>query len=518
MSPETSPTNSLQAMIASAPLIAPGESLHWEQVVPLEAATAPPMAGNLLPSTLGTFARALAAATETPMELPVLATLAATAACVAGRAVIRPEPDYCESLNLWTMTALEPGNRKTAVLSLAFAPLRAWETDQAAAMKPLIERATLEREITEERIKSLKHRAQKADREELAALLESIQFEQASLPAVPKAPRLLVGDVTSEKLPMLMADNDERVCLVSDEAGIIGTVAGRYNGMVANLDIWLQAYSAAPVRVDRVSRDPLVLHAPVLTMSLAPQPTVVKAMPPEFLHRGFMDRFLLAMPTSPVGYRSLEAHPIPMAVKQEYEQLLNRLLQLEVGRLEDGRGEPHIIVLSVEAWAAWKEFSRAIEKGMRPGEKLEFIKGWSSKLAGNLARLAGIFHLVETQGNRPWDVPLAKETMEAAIRLVMALIPHALLVFDAVGADPELEAARQVLAWIKRTAKTTFTARDAFNALKGRFKRMEELRPALKVLQDRHYIRQLSSVERMGPGRPQSPSFEVSPWVVGSAK
>lgn len=517
MSLETSPTNSLQALIESTPLVTPGDPPQWEQPVPLEAATAPQVAGNLLPSVLGAYARALAAATETPMELPMLAILAAAAACVAGRVVIQPEPGYTEPLNLWTLTALEPGNRKTAVLSQAFAPLRAWEADQATSMKPVIEQAILERDITEERIKSLRHRAQKADREDLPALISAIQAEQALMPEVPKARRLLVGDVTSEKVAILLADNDERLCLASDEAGVIATMAGRYNHMVSNLDVYLQAYSAAPVRVDRVNREPLMLVAPVLTIALAPQPAVIKAIPPEFLHRGFLDRFLLALPISPVGYRSLDAHPIPVSTKQDYQQLLYRLLLLEPGRREDGSCEPYIIVLSEEARAAWKVFSKRIERGMRPGEKLEFIRGWASKLPGNLARVAGIFHMVETPGDRPWEVPLSGQTMEAAIQLVCALIPHALMVYDAVGADPELDAARHVLAWVRRAGKASFTARDAFNALKGRFKRMEDIRPALKILQDRHYIRQLPSPGRMGPGRPLSPSFEVSPWA-GSAQ
>jgi hypothetical protein len=514
---EAKPPTSLFDLIASTPDFIPDEPAPWEAVVPLDAASPLPLAGDLLPGALGAFCRALAAATETPIELALLTILSSTAACVAGHVVVQPEQGYIEPLNLWTLAALEPGNRKTAVLSQATEPLRQWESDQAALMKPQIERANLEHEITEERIKALKHQACKAGSGELPMLMEAIQTERASLPPMPKAQRLLVNDVTSEKLALLLAENDERLCLASDEGGIIGTIGGRYSGKVSNLDIWLQAYSGAPVRVDRISREPLILHAPVLSVVLSPQPAVVKTMPAEFLQRGFLDRFILAMPISPVGYRSLEPHPIPLRVKEDYAAQLYRLLAFESDRREDGQRIPHVVVLSQEAWQAWKAFSRAIEKSMRPGGSLEFIKGWGAKLAGNLARVAGVLHLANTPGDRPWEQPMSNETMVAAIRLMTGLIPHALIVFDAVGADPELETARYALAWIKREARSEFSARDLLIALKGRYKTMQEIRPALTILQDRHYLRSLPAPKREGRGRPPAPRYEVSPQVLGKA-
>jgi len=50
-----------------------------------------------------------------------------------------------------------------------------------------------------------------------------------------------------------MADNDEKMSVLSDEGGIFDILAGRYNGGIPNLDLFLQSHSGSSVRVDRGS-------------------------------------------------------------------------------------------------------------------------------------------------------------------------------------------------------------------------------------------------------------------------
>jgi putative DNA primase/helicase len=82
-----------------------------------------------------------------------------------------------------------------------------------------------------------------------------------------------------------------------------------------------------------------------------------------------------------------------------------------------------------------------------------------------------------------------------------------------MGADEGLSAARKVWRWIERQRLETFTARDCFQALKGTFARMGNLRPAFDVLIERHYIFPLEK-EQSGPGRP-SEVFYINPKIVG---
>ena len=54
------------------------------------------------------------------------------------------------------------------------------------------------------------------------------------------------------------------------------------------------------------------------------------------------------------------------------------------------------------------------------------LAGWGNKLAGAVVRLSGVFHVVEClAAKRVWSMPIAEETVRAAIRLACDyLIPH----------------------------------------------------------------------------------------------
>jgi len=139
---------------------------------------------------------------------------------------------------------------------------------------------------------------------------------------------------------------------------------------------------------------------------------------------------------------------------------------------------------------------------------LHDLPDWGRKMAGAVARLAGILHLAE-QGETNCTVSLT--TLGNAVKLAKYFMQHALLAFELMGADPEIEDARLVLKWIERTRPTQFTQRAAHNALQGRFKRVEPLQRALTILTERHYLRLVETEQRAGPGRKPSTTYEVHP-------
>lgn len=85
--------------------------------------TPPDFPTDLLPGVLGEMVEAVSRATETPLELPAMMGLAIIAAACQKKFEIEPETDYIEPLNLWTIVALESGNRKTAVVRHMITPL-----------------------------------------------------------------------------------------------------------------------------------------------------------------------------------------------------------------------------------------------------------------------------------------------------------------------------------------------------------------------------------------------------------
>ena len=118
-----------------------------------------------------------------------------------------------------------------------------------------------------------------------------------------------------------MADNDEKMSVLSDEGGIFDILAGRYNGGIPNLDLFLQSHSGSSVRVDRGSRKTVHMESPALTMGLSPQPEVLKSLTSKngFRGRGLLARFLYALPESRLGFRLLDCDPVPDNVLHEYK-------------------------------------------------------------------------------------------------------------------------------------------------------------------------------------------------------
>jgi hypothetical protein len=438
-------------------------------IIPLDDVTLSDFPVDAFPAPIGDMIDAVAAATETPVELAAMMGLATVAACCQNVFEVLADTGYSEPLCLWTVAALESGNRKTAVHRMMTEPLRKKEWQLCEQSKAKITQAESERATIKERVKVLRTRLanaeNSADCADNAVTQETLTRLESSMPDLPISPRLWAQDITPEKLGALMADNQERLALLSDEGGLFDILAGRYSNGIPNLDTFLQSHAGAPVRVDRGSRPPVVMQHPALTIGLSPQPGVLRGLTtkPGFRDRGLLARFLYAVPPSRLGYRSLKTKPVPDAVAATYHAAIEALLSFESPRNDYGESVPFVIRLSADARREWQEFAERVECNMRPQGTYEHIKDWAGKLPGAALRVAGILHCVMHAQQQPWTVDLSLETMTHAVTVLTVLSQHALAVFDLMGADPTIDGARKVWRWIERGHRDRFTARQCFN-------------------------------------------------------
>ena len=212
----------------------------WQAPINLQTATLPPWPDDVFPDAIQTFVTALSASTETPLELSAMMVLAAMSAAAQGKYRVRVKQDYFEPVNIWACAALPPGSRKTAVQVAAAAPLSAWEKVQRDIAQPAISQAQSNLATQSERIAQLRKLAGKAKGLEFDQLQNEIAKLEANLPEVPTSPQIWAQDVTPENLGTIMADNSDRMAILSDESGIFDILAGRYSGGIPNLDLFLQ--------------------------------------------------------------------------------------------------------------------------------------------------------------------------------------------------------------------------------------------------------------------------------------
>ena len=150
---------------------------------------------------------------------------------------------------------------------------------------------------------------------------------------------------------------------------------------------------------------------------------------------------------------------------------------------------------------------------MRPGEDMEYFTDWAGKATGAATRIAGVLHSIKYAHHISWETLISEETMRHAISILEVITQHSLAAIDMMGADPKMALAHRVLAWIERTKLETFTLRDAFSKLRSLFKKVDELKPVLAILEDHGYIKVFEH-PKATRGRPPSPWIEVHPDLI----
>jgi len=130
------------------------ETLGYAKPVSLDIQLPPQMPNEIFTGWFGSMVGAVSRATETPIELPALLGLSVLASACQRKFVVELEQNYQEPLNVWTVVALEPGNRKTAVLQAVTKPLMEWEREAVERISEEIKKTEAERKNQEAKINS----------------------------------------------------------------------------------------------------------------------------------------------------------------------------------------------------------------------------------------------------------------------------------------------------------------------------------------------------------------------------
>ena len=483
----------------------------WEAPVPLAARRELPVyPSEVLPGWLRDYTEAVAEETQTPVDLAGCFALVALATAAGGRAVVHVRGRWREPLNLFTVVALPPGNRKSAVVAAMTDPLYEAEKRLKERAAPAIIEASITARLARESADKAAEKAARAsgaERDQLVA--DAVGMAQtAETVTVPVEPQLLADDATAETATTRMAEQGGRIAVVSAEGGIFDIVAGRYSG-TPNMEVFLKGHAGDRLRVDRQNRREYIDH-PALTMGLAVQPSVLDDIGRNttFKGRGLLGRFLYSMPVSLLGRRKTLTAPVPEDIAEAYERNVIALT-LSLADWTD----PALLQLTPEADAALKDFQDRLEPQLDPRGRLGHMGDWAGKLAGATARIAGLLHLAEhlEHGHAR---PVTEATMLGAVALADYFTAHALTVFDAMGVDPTVSRARTVLELLRAHGWAEISKRDLMVKLsRAEFPTVADLEHALDHLEDHGYVRLQPVRPTGGRGRPPSPKYLTHPTL-----
>ena len=440
---------------------------------------------------MASFVKALAESTQTPEEMAGILSLGILATAFQSRYSVEVKPDWHEPLCLYTVAIAPPGERKSTVISALSSPVYDYEKRRQEAEAAEVKMNQDKRDTLEKRLQYLKGQAVKktgSGFEEIGELSAQLaEFEDKY------SFRLLVDDITSEKLVDIM--NTQRGCITvaSAEGGVFSAMAGRYDKNM-DFDVYLKGHSGDPIRVDRMGREANQIDHPRLTMILTIQPDVLDGLMTNeaFRGRGLCGRFLYSVCKSKVGYRNVDPESIPPQVKEAYAGFVQDILSGE---------EKGTIHLSEEARKTLLEYAARVEK--RLDEEWEHIRDWGGKLVGATARIAALIHAAEARINTA-ETLVNAETMRAAVEIAEYLGVHAMAAYQIIGADKDYTKAKYLLSKIKKLEQEVINKSELFDLCKGKvgFETAKGLEPALQILADKHYIK----VEEKQTGKKGRPS------------
>ncbi|WUU25098.1 YfjI family protein [Kribbella sp. NBC_00662] len=294
-----------------------------------------------------------------------------------GKVLVRVDRSWVEQVNLYTVTALPPGSRKSPVFRAMTTPLTTAEDalrDQAAERRVEAELAS---RVAWAKAEQLAKKAETAQAEPQTALADATAAaKEAASIAVPELPRLMTDDVTPESCISLLATHGGRIAVLSAEGDVFATLTGTRYSAAPNLGVFLKGHAGDKLQVDRKGGPSETVERPALTLGVTTQPGTLAglAAQPGFRDRGVLARILYSLPVNTVGQRDNQPQPVPEDTETTYTDALTTLVIL----LAD-QETPHELTLTADARQVLLEFQDWIEPRLHPRTgQLAPITDWDS--------------------------------------------------------------------------------------------------------------------------------------------
>lgn len=491
-------------------------ALFWEPLVPLDRQHGPVFIAESLPSPFREWAIQSAESFQVPVDLPAMLDLGLIGGAGAKKFQVLLPNGHREPVHPWVLVVMGSGERKSSLYLKAILPVHEWEAERIEAKRS---------EVWEyqTRVRTFEKALGKAE-DQLAKTIgdwtskeaqdvKHLSRELSNLRQSPVVtPRVIVDDITPEKLAVVLAEQGGRILISSPEGGTFDIMAGKYSKDNApNLDLYLKGYMGEDHIVDRINREAKQVSKAHIAMVLATQPEILRGLEQRqgFRGRGVIARLWFSIPDGTAGFQKFDAAPIAESVRAKRRAALRALLDIPIP------GEPYDLTFAEKAADHLIGLHRDVQLKMRPEGELSHVKDWASRAVGGMARLCGILHLMEHAENpRLWEVLISAAAALRAWSIMQDyLIPHALTAFTMMGKDSRVERAGDALGWIKRHRVDRFSRAELHKDLHRQVENPGDWDGPLQLLCDHNYIAAEETEPRNGPGRPPTPAYDVNPAV-----
>ena len=493
------------------PLTAEAEALEdikrdWEEPIKFDDFNLPEFPIHCLPEPIRSYVRELSEELQVPLgscatvSIGVLSTIFQSRYKVAVRSTSKK---WTEQLSLYTLVVAPPAERKTPIKTRLFFPVYEYERRKREQEVQEIAESKAEKELLISEIKALKAildktfiggKGNKKSQDDYDGTKRNYMDKMVQLEnfKVKNPFRLTLEDTTPEKLVDILDAQGGMTNIVSSEGGFFDMIQGRYSESL-NLDIYLKGYDGECYSLDRVTRGTTIIPEPRLSVTLLAQPVVLQGVMKNaaMRGRGLCGRFLYCIPKSKIGLRDAEPKEVSDSTMQGYTEFITKKLELVYGNdfidIDcDESDKAKFIYFSEDAKGARLEYEKEVEK--RLGNEWAHFQDWAGKHIGRVVRIAALLHCAQCDNPERTFIPV--ETMRASIEIGEFYASHAVAAYSLMGADEADEDAKYLLKRLEKLGKSEISERDLYKAC-SKFKTVEAMKPALTVLENRGYIRQV---------------------------
>jgi hypothetical protein len=397
-----------------------------------------PFPVDALPDRMRVFVESVAAATGTDAAFAALAALVVVAGCIGNRVAVLVKSGWVEPAVLWGVLVGRSGTTKSPVLKLVtralidlFKAARRAFTD---AMKEYV------REVERHNVRLAEWKKSQRN---------GPPTDPPDEPERPIERRLLVSDITVEKLGELLEQNPLGLLLSRDElAAWLGMMDRYASGRGADLPTWLSFYDAGPVTIDRKTSGSYFVERGAVSVLGSIQPgTLERCFGRAEREAGLLARVLVAYPPDRPALWTEAA--LPDDVAAEWRKLLEALLALPPAVDEHGDPRPRFIPIGTEAKALWVEWHDRHARELVDISNDDLAAHYA-KLKGACARIALLFACVEVAAGGHAVAYISADAMRRAIAVVEWFKGEGRRVYAVLGETEEDRARRQLIEWIER--------------------------------------------------------------------
>lgn len=356
-------------------------------------------------------------------DIPGIVTLGVVNAAIGpGLVIINPITGEETPSNLFQIGIADSGTGKSRVMKKLQQPLvdfeksltDDWNKNKVPELKARESELKIKIKASEKRMK-----AALEDESQGPFIIESLRTELTGLnrqmalaQEEPVAPRILVQDVTTQKLSLLLQDNNERIISLSADAReAVNNIMGRYNESKTDESIYLSAFSGERYTCDRITRGSVVLQQPCVSLTWLIQEDKADEMLDSKALRegGFLPRCLISYTDAKPG-PMVGGQKIPENVQKNYSEAV--LLVINGYFRQTNKVST---TMTEQAANLLREFHNSKVKKWTDGDR----DGWSfqTRHTEHVTRIALTLHVMKHTSNSHLN-NVDEETMANAIKLM----------------------------------------------------------------------------------------------------